>query len=203
LAFPAPAVLRGISVGKPIPFAFGQKGRRFPVARWLSVFWLRQFFGWLQFEVSERQGCSRLECLDGNVAAHLAHDRQIEQFAHKKALVFPKVSHDNFKEIVRLAGDEMACNNLWHRNDRFLELKRALVGVPVDLDADEDLEAEPDAVTSQGRPITLNVPVALQTLDTTQARRWRQADLVGELDIAQPAVGLQLGHNATVDRIKF
>ena len=154
------------------------------------------------FKVLERQWCACLERLDRNVAADLTHNWQIEQFADQEALVIAEIGHDDFEEVIGLTGDEVARNDLRHLDDGFLERQRALVGVPVYLDAYENREAEPDAVAPQGCPITFDVPVALQTLDATQTRRWRQADLVGQLDVGQTAIGLQLRNNAAVDRIK-
>jgi hypothetical protein len=87
------------------------------------------------FEVFERQWCSCLERLDCNVAAHFAHNRQIEELTHQKALVVSEVRHNDFEEVVRLAGDEVASNDLKHFYDRFLERQCTLIGVPVDLDA--------------------------------------------------------------------
>jgi hypothetical protein len=51
----------------------------------------------------EWQWCSGLNCLDCNIAAYLAHNRQIEQLAHEKALVYCKVGHNNLEKIICLA----------------------------------------------------------------------------------------------------
>jgi len=155
------------------------------------------------FEVTERQWRPCLERLDRNVAAYFAHNWQIEELADQKALVVTQIRYDDFEEVVRLTGDEVACNNLRHRYDGLLERHCALVGVPVDLDAYEDREAETNAVAPQGRAITFNVPIPLQALDATQTGRWRQADFVRKFDVAQPSVGLQLGDDAAVNGIKI
>jgi len=164
---------------------------------------LRRDLGLFHFEVFERQRRPGLERLDCNVAAYLTHDWQIEEFADQKALIVAEIGYDDLEEVIRLTGNEMACNNFGHRNDGSLELQRALVGMAVDLDAYEDREAEPDALAPQGRPITFNVPLALQALDATQAWRWRQADLVGQFDVAQTSIGLQLGNNPAVGGIEI
>ena len=163
---------------------------------------VREGLGLLHFEVFERQRRPGLERLNRNVAAYLTHDRQIEEFADQKALIVTEIGYDDLEEVIRLTGNEMACNNLGHRNDGFLELQRALVGMPVDLDTYEDREAEPDALAPQGCPITFNVPLALQALDAAQAWRWRQTDLVGQFDVAQTSIGLQFGNNPAVGGIK-
>ena len=133
---------------------------------------LRRGLGLFRFEVFERQRRPGLERLNCNVAANLTHDRQIEEFADQKALIVTEIGYDDLEEVIRLTGNQVARNNLGHRNDGLLELQRALVGMAVDLDAYKDREAEPDALAPQGCPITFNVPLALQALDATQTWRW-------------------------------
>src|SRR5258708_25376047 len=173
--------------------------------RGVSLF-LRSFrkaFGLRCFKMFERQWRPRLERLDCDVASYFAHNWQIEEFADQKALVAGEIRYDDFQEVIGLAGDEVARNNLWHRHDGFLERQCALVGVSVELDAQKDREAKTDAIAPQGCAITFNVPVPFQTLDATQARRWRQADLVSQFDVAQTSIGLQLRNYAAIDRIKI
>src|ERR1700737_4601561 len=110
------------------------------------------------FEVSERQWRPGLERLDGDVAAYFAHDWQIEKFADQKALVVTQIRYDDFEEIVRLAGDEVAGNDLRHLDNGLLEGRRTLVGVAVDLDADEDRKPKADAVAQQRRPLPSEEP---------------------------------------------
>jgi len=68
--------------------------------------------------------------LDRNVAAYLAHDWKIEKFADQEALVVTKIGYDDLKEVIGLAGDEMAGNNLRHRNHGLLELQRTFIVCP-------------------------------------------------------------------------
>ena len=104
---------------------------------------LRGGSGLLHFEVFERQRRAGLERLNGNVAAYLTHDRQIEEFADQKALIVTEIGYHDLEEIVRFTGNEVARNDLGHRNDGFLELQRALVGMPVDLDANKTEKPSP------------------------------------------------------------
>ena len=164
---------------------------------------LRGGLGLLHSEVFERQRRPGLERLNGNVAAYLTHDWQVEEFADQKALIVSEIGYHDLEEVIRLTGNEVARNDLGHRNDGLLELQRALVGMPVDLDAYKDGEAEPDALAPQGCPITFNVPLALQALDAAQTWRWRQTDLVGQFDVAQTPIGLQFGNNPAVGGIKI
>ena len=94
---------------------------------------VRKVRGSLRIEVREWQRRSRLERLNCNVASDFANNWQIEEFADQKALVRTEIRHDHFEEIVGLAGDEVARNDLRHLYDRFLERQCALIGVPVDL----------------------------------------------------------------------
>jgi len=84
-------------------------------------------------------------------AAHLAHDRQIEQLAHQKALVAGEIGHDDFKEIVRLARDEVARHDFRHLDDGLLEGEGAIVGVAVELDADKDRKPQPTRSRAERR----------------------------------------------------
>jgi hypothetical protein len=77
------------------------------------------------FKVLERQWCACLERLDRNVAAHLTHNWQFEEFAYQEALVIAEIRHDDFEEVIRLTGDEVARNDLRHLDDGFLERQRA------------------------------------------------------------------------------
>src|SRR6185436_7841117 len=63
-------------------------------------------------------------------------------------------------------------------------------------------EAQPDAVALQHGAVGFDVALALQALDAAQAGRGRQADALGELVVAQPAVGLQRGDDSRVDGVE-
>jgi len=51
--------------------------------------------------------------------------------------------------------------------------------------------------------IAFDISFLLQAPDTAQAWRWRQADPVRQIDIAQGDRRLQLGDDTAVDRIKI
>src|SRR5262249_24779962 len=73
----------------------------------------------------------------------------------------------------------------------------------LELHCDEDAEAEADPVTAQHGSIALDVAFTLEPLDPSQARRRRQAHLVGKLDVAEPGIGLQIGDDPAVDGIQL
>src|ERR1700739_445890 len=75
-------------------------------------------------EMAERQWRAGLQGLDRDVAADLAHDRQIEQLADQEALIILELGHDHFEEIIGVAGDEVAGDNFRHLHHRFLETLR-------------------------------------------------------------------------------
>jgi hypothetical protein len=84
----------------------------------------------------ERQWTAGLQGLDGDVAAHLSHDRQSQKLAHEKALIALEVGHDDFNEIICRAGNHVAGNDLVQSDDCILEGLGLLVGVSRNLDLD-------------------------------------------------------------------
>ena len=54
-------------------------------------------------QMRKRQGPTRLEGLNRDIAAHLAHRRQVQQLADQEALVVLEVRDDHLQEVVRLA----------------------------------------------------------------------------------------------------
>ena len=87
--------------------------------------------------MAKGQRCSSLECLDSNVAAHFAHDRQREQFAHQELLIVRKLRYNNLKKIVGFTRYQMAGDDLRHLHHSLLKQERKLVRVPIDFDADK------------------------------------------------------------------
>lgn len=150
----------------------------------------------------ERQRRARLQRLDRDVAANLADDGQVEQLSDKKALVVLKLGYDDLQQIVGLARDQVTGDHFGHLDDSALESLRMFVGMAVNLHAEEDRKSETDATASQARSVAVDVTIALETLDPSQARRWRQPDLFRQFDVGQSRIGLEFGHDTAVDRIK-
>ena len=96
--------------------------------------------------MSQRQRRPGFQGLDGDVAAHLVDDGEIQQLVDQEAPVVVEIGNDDFQEIVGLARDEMTGDDLGHGDDGLLEAEGPLVGVAVDLDADEDGEADRKSV---------------------------------------------------------
>src|SRR5262245_50286918 len=65
-----------------------------------------------RLKVSQRQWRAGLQRLDRDIAADLAHHRQVQQLADEKLLVRAEVGDDDFEQIVRLAGNEVAGDDL-------------------------------------------------------------------------------------------
>ena len=63
----------------------------------------------------------------------------------------------------------MAGDDFRHGEDRFLELGGALIGMAVDLDADEDGKAKANTAALQDGAIGLDIAVAFQPLYAPQA----------------------------------
>jgi hypothetical protein len=111
-----------------------------------------------------------------------------------------QVGDDDFEQIVGLVGNHMAGDNLGRGNDRLLERRGAIIGVAIDFHADEDREGETDLVAPQHRAVAFDIPLPLQPIDPSQARRRGQPDTLGEIGIRQPAVCLR--NNSAVNRVE-
>ena len=155
----------------------------------------------LGVQMVERQGRHRLQGLDGDVAANLLDHRQIEQLAQEQALVMLQIWNDDLEQIVGPARHDVARDDLRHGQNARLEGMHALVGVAIDLDPHEYRETKTDAVAPKHCAISLDVALALQALDPAQARGGRQADLFGQVDIAEPAIGLQSRDDTAINRV--
>ncbi|MNT76475.1 hypothetical protein D3C72_2154820 [compost metagenome] len=84
------------------------------------------------------------------------------------------------------------------RADFLAELLGVAFVVPFHLDADEDGQAQADFVRRQPGLVAQDHAGFLQHAHAAQARRGRQADLLGKLHIGQAAVLLQCLENAPV-----
>ena len=71
-----------------------------------------------------------------------------------------------------------------------------------DLHRDDHLEALPRGDRVDRCPVAGDHAGLLQPLDAPQARRWRQSHPAGQLDIAQPAVVLELEQYFAIDGVK-
>ena len=92
---------------------------------------------------------------------------------------------------------------LWHGADGRDEVVGALARMPLDLDADKYRHAQTNSIAAEQGAIALDDPFLFQALYTPQARGRRQADFPGEFDIGEARVGLKLGDDAMVQRIKW
>ena len=93
--------------------------------------------------MGERQRCARLQRLDRDVAADLAHDGQSEQLADEEALIVFQLRHDHLKEVIGLAGNKMAGDNFRHCDHGALEAQRLLIGVAANFHADKTEKPRP------------------------------------------------------------
>jgi hypothetical protein len=74
--------------------------------------------------------------------------------------------------------------------------------LPPDLQADEDRQAEPGPLSADLRAVPGDDAAGLQRLHAAQAGRRRQCDGVGEIDVGDAAVALQLGHDGTIHPVR-
>ena len=65
-------------------------------------------------------------------------------------------------------------------------------------DVEQDLDSSTDSGGVDHRPVAPDDAVGLEPLDSPQARPGGEPDTVGELDVRQPAITLQLGDNCAI-----
>src|SRR3954451_9481582 len=144
----------------------------------------------LRLEMMQRQRRPGFQRLDRDIAAHFSDDRQVEQSLDKESLIVLQVRYDHLQQVIGFPGNEMTGNDLRQSHDGFLEDHRSIIGVTIDLDPDEYGKAETNPVALQCRAVGFDIAVLFKSPNAPQAGRCRQADLLGQFDITQPAVGL-------------
>lgn len=120
-------------------------------------------------QVLQRQGTGRLEGLDREVAANVAHARQPEQGFGEKALVVAQVGDDHVQEEIRFAGYQKGGNDLGERQHGQPEIFRLHLVVSLDLDPDEHRQAQPYGFRLQAGLIALDHTRLFQLTNTPQA----------------------------------
>ena len=75
--------------------------------------------------------------------------------------------------------------------------------MPIHADVDQHGEVEPDRARLEPHDALADDAGLLELMDAARARRRGQADAVGDLLIAEPAVGLQLGEDLEIERVEF
>jgi hypothetical protein len=73
--------------------------------------------------------------------------------------------------------------------------------VTLDRQADEHGQAQPGAGTADLGVVSGDDPAGFERLDPAQARRRRERDGVREVDVGDPAVLLEPGHDGTIDSV--
>jgi amino acid efflux transporter len=126
-------------------------------------------------------------------------DRQ--DLIDEHSLVGGQVRHRHLDQEVGRAGDDVAGHDGWDRGERLLDPNRVLPRVPLDLELDEYGEPEPGSGSVDISPITADDAVLLQRAHPAQAGRGRQRDRLGQIDVGDSSVGLQPGHDGTINSV--
>lgn len=153
--------------------------------------------------MAERQRRGRLDRLDREVAANVADPGQAQQGLAEQAFVGAQVGDHHLQEEVRLAGDEVHRDHLRQVDHRTVEGLGLLLAVAFHLDPDEHREAEADLVAVDAGLVAANHPGLFQQAHAAQAGGRGEADLLGQLDVAQAAVALEGGEDAVVIGVEF
>lgn len=105
------------------------------------------------------------------------------------------------EEIVGQAKHATYLDDLVERGDGGLEGFEGRSVLAGDIDVDEHLEAAADRRWVDERGVAEDDPVALQALDTAQARCRGQADPVSEFDVSQASVAPKLSNDSAIKRV--
>ena len=151
--------------------------------------------------LSQRQRRALLHRPQGERAADLGDAGDLGE-VHDEALVGFEVGHDDAQQVVAVAGHQIALHDLGPRRRGALEGLQRLLVLGRERHAHEDVDRQADRLGVEQRGIALDHARLLERLDPPPARRGGQADLLGEVGIAQAAVLLQPLENAPIDGIE-
>src|SRR3984957_8908982 len=118
-------------------------------------------------------------------------------------LEFLHVRRDAFQDEIHLARQHPAFPHQGLGAHEILERPQISLRLARQMDGGEhgDVEAEPARVEQSA--VALDVALLLQRAHPAQAGRWRDADALGQLDIGDSAVGLDLAQDFEIDLIKI
>ena len=132
----------------------------------------------------------------------LAGMDRVFHLAAKVTTPFADAGHHHFEQEVAVARHQMAGDHLRHGLHCRDEAVGIVAGMPLDPDERKRRDRQPDRGAVHQRPVARQHPGLLQQLDPPRARRRRQPDLLGQHDVGNPGVRLQLGEDLQIDRIQ-
>src|SRR5712692_2339681 len=124
------------------------------------------------------------------------------QLVFQERFVRRQVGGDDAQQVVAIAGNQVALQNLVPFRDRFRKPVEVFLLLPRQLDRDEHADMQAERFLVDGRDIAGDHAARFQKFHPAMAGRDRQADLVGELLHGRAAVGLQQAEDFAVDGVK-
>ena len=100
------------------------------------------------------------------------------------------------KQIIHLAGHHIAADDLGMAEDRLAEGLVEAVLVALQADLHEGLDAEAELLAVEPGDIAADGAAGLELLGAAQARRGREADPLGKIDIGDPTLLLEYGRGS-------
>jgi hypothetical protein len=111
------------------------------------------------------------------------------------------VGRDAFQDEIDLAGQHPALPHQRLGTDELLEGAQIRFGLAGEMHCGEHRDVEAELSRIQEPAVAVDVALLLQRPDPAQAGRGRNTDPLGQLDIGDSAVGLDLGENFEVDLV--
>jgi hypothetical protein len=105
-------------------------------------------------------------------SADVRHARQLEQRVQQQMLVSRQVGNDDLEQEVRVAGHDVAGDDLVHLGDGLLELLGPAPRLAGHLDLDERGEPEPDLAPIEDRAVAADRALVLEALERRILLPW-------------------------------
>src|SRR6516165_7073065 len=140
----------------------------------------------------------RLEEFHGQVGVELVDAGHVTELGGDEGLVAVQAGSSDPEQVVGQAEHPAYFDDFVERGDGGLE---GFEGRPVlagEIDVDEHLESPADRLGVDACGVAEDHAVAFQPLDAPQARRWCEADPVGELDIRHAPIALEFSNDTTI-----
>ena len=128
---------------------------------------------------------------------------QLGELVHVERLVRGGIGDRDADQVVGKAEHPPALDDLLELGEGRLEALDGRAVLEREIDVHDDLEAAPDALGVDVGVVAADRARGLERADAAQARGGRQAHALGELDVAEAPVGLQLAQNRAIERIHW
>ena len=146
---------------------------------------------------------SRLTVFIVNCEFDASQAGQLGELVHVEAPRRRRDRRPRRDQVVGKAEHPPAFDDLLERGEGRLEALDGRAVLEREIHVHDDLEAAPDALGVDVGVIAANRACGLERADAAQARGGRQAHALGELDVAEAPVGLQLAQNRPIERIHW